>query len=70
MAPGATLHVATDVDEYAEHVRNVVASDARWTCSVDVDARPAWRPETMYERRGLDRGRTITDLSFVLREPK
>ena len=66
LRPGGCLHVATDVDEYAEHVRNVVASDARWSAAPPL----AWRPETMYERRGLDRGRTITDLSFVLREPK
>ena len=66
LRPGGCLHVATDVDEYAEHVRNVVASDARWSAVPPL----AWRPETMYERRGLDRGRTITDLSFVLREPK
>ena len=66
LRPGGFLHVATDVDEYAEHVRNVVATDARWSAVPPL----AWRPETMYERRGLDRGRTITDLSFVLREPK
>ena len=66
LRPGGVLHVATDVDEYAEHVRNVVASDARWSAVPPL----AWRPETMYERRGVDRGRTITDLSFVLREPK
>ena len=66
LRPGGFLHVATDVDEYAEHVRNVVASDARWSAVPPL----AWRPETMYERRGLDRGRTITDLSFVHREPK
>jgi len=65
LRPGGCLHVATDVDEYAEHVRGVLAADSRWR-SVDVDGRPAWRPETMYERRGVSRGHTITDLSFVL----
>mgnify|MGYP001171716076 FL=1 len=63
LRPGGCLHVATDVDEYAEHVRNVVASDARWSAVPPL----AWRPETMYERRGVERGRTITDLSFALR---
>ena len=63
LRPGGFLHIATDVDEYAEHVRNVVASDARWSAVPPL----AWRPETMYERRGVERGRTITDLSFALR---
>lgn len=65
LRPGGCLHVATDVDEYAEHVRGVLAADSRWRAA-DVDGRPAWRPETMYERRGVSRGHTITDLSFVL----
>lgn len=65
LRPRGTLHIATDVDGYAHHVARVLAADPRWR-RVDVDGRPEWRPETQYERRGLDRGHAITDLTFAL----
>jgi tRNA (guanine-N7-)-methyltransferase len=57
---GGTLHVATDVDDYAAHVLDVVARHGSLTGGVV--SRPSWRPETSYERRGRAQGRTAIDL--------
>jgi tRNA (guanine-N7-)-methyltransferase len=56
---GGTLHVATDWDGYADHVRAQVEADGRF--ALDESGRPP-RPVTAYERMGLDAGRTIHDL--------
>jgi tRNA (guanine-N7-)-methyltransferase len=73
LAPGGTLHLATDWSDYAEQMRTVVAGEPRLVARPDRtegdggpwrSARPA-RPVTAYERRGLDAGRTITDLVWV-----
>ena len=62
LRPRGRVHVATDVDAYAEHVRSVFAADARWR-----PVAPPWRPETQYERRGRDElGHAISDLAFEL----
>ena len=62
LAPGGTLHVATDVSDYAQHVQRLADGHDELTGGV-VD-RPAWRPVTRYERKGLDAGRTVTDLIY------
>jgi len=62
LAPGGTLHVATDIDDYAALVRRLCAGDER-LAGGEID-RPAWRPETRYERKGLDAGRRTTDLLY------
>ena len=60
---GGTLHVATDIDDYARQVLAVCAADPRLRGGI-VD-RPAWRIVTRFEQRGLDEGRAAVDLSFV-----
>ena len=68
LKPGGHLHVATDVDGYARHVEATLAADDRFVeARRATDARPDWRPETQYERRGAARGHAITDLTFALR---
>lgn len=57
---GGTLHLATDWDDYAQQMRSCLATDARLVPEASTD-RPE-RPVTAYERRGLDAGRSITDL--------
>ena len=67
--PGALLRVATDVEEYARHALAVLMADARWrNLSADNTfvERCAWRPVTPYEQTGLDEGRSIWDLAFML----
>lgn len=62
LADGGTLHVATDIDAYARQVERLC--DDHPDLVGGVIARPVWRPETRYERKGLDAGRTVTDLLY------
>jgi tRNA (guanine-N7-)-methyltransferase len=59
---GGTLHIATDIADYAAQAAAVCAADER-LCG-GVVPRPDWRPITRFERRGLAAGRTPTDLLF------
>jgi tRNA (guanine-N7-)-methyltransferase len=68
---GGTIHCATDWEPYAEQMLTVLqgnpdlVNDAggagQWL------ARPAWRPVTKFENRGLRRGYVVRDLSFTKR---
>ncbi|MFW2333048.1 tRNA (guanosine(46)-N7)-methyltransferase TrmB [Ilumatobacter sp.] len=62
LAPGGTLHLATDIDDYADMVLSLCGGHADLDGGV-VD-RPAERPVTRYERKGLDAGRVVTDLIY------
>jgi len=63
LRPGGRLHCATDWTPYAEQMLAVVAGEPLLVNAHDGWApRPAWRPETRYERQGLALGRTIHDL--------
>jgi tRNA (guanine-N7-)-methyltransferase len=65
LAPGGTLHLATDITEYAEQMLAVcTAEPLLQDTSHGFVQRPAWRPETGYERRGLAAGRQSVDLIF------
>ena len=63
LAPGGTVHVATDIDDYARQVLEVAAAEPR--LQGGVVARPQWRPLTRFEQRGLAAGRTPVDLLFT-----
>lgn len=60
--PGGFLHIATDIDDYALHARH--ECDAEPRLAGGVIARPNARPVTRYERKGLDAGRSTTDLWY------
>jgi tRNA (guanine-N7-)-methyltransferase len=60
---GGELHLATDIDDYADAMLSACAADPRLTGGVI--PRPAWRPLTRFEQRGLDAGRAPTDLLFT-----
>lgn len=63
LVPGGTLHLATDIPEYAGQMLAVCAAEPRLQNTADgFRSRPAWRPETGYERRGLAAGRRSVDL--------
>jgi tRNA (guanine-N7-)-methyltransferase len=62
LRPGGTLHVATDITEYATHTERVVVGEPR--LSGGVVPRPEWRPLTRFEVRGHREGRTATDLVY------
>ncbi|MDN5859384.1 MAG: tRNA (guanosine(46)-N7)-methyltransferase TrmB [Pseudonocardia sp.] len=67
LAPGATLHLATDWADYAEQMRTFceaadglvnTAGPGRWA------PRPQWRPVTKFEERALREGRAVRDLVY------
>ncbi len=66
IAPGGYLHCATDWQPYAEQMLAVLGSGASLVNSADGYApRPAWRPLTKFENRGLERGHGVWDLVFT-----
>jgi tRNA (guanine-N7-)-methyltransferase len=66
LAPGGYLHFATDWQDYAEFVLEVLSRTPglRNTCA-GFAPRPATRPETKFERRGLKLGHPVHDLYFI-----
>ena len=61
LAPGGLLHVATDWEPYAQQVAEVLAAEPGLVLQASRE-RPAWRPVTRFEARGLARGHVVTDL--------
>ena len=59
---GGTIHLATDVDDYATAMQRVGAAESRLRGGV-ID-RPVDRPLTRFEQRGLDEGRHPVDLLY------
>lgn len=59
---GGTLHVATDIAEYAAQALVVCGQHAGLLGGVV--PRPQWRPQTRFERRGLAAGREAIDLLY------
>jgi tRNA (guanine-N7-)-methyltransferase len=65
LKPGAYLHAATDWQEYAEHILAVFgAQPLLENTAQDYAPRPAWRPLTKFEQRGLNLGHGVWDLVF------
>ena len=65
LVPGGTLHCATDWAEYAEVMRRTLSADPELVNAFPGYApRPAHRPVTRFERRGIAAGHTIFDLVF------
>jgi tRNA (guanine-N7-)-methyltransferase len=65
MKPGAYVHAATDWEEYAQQMLEVLSAEPTLenTASGYAD-RPDTRPETKFERRGLELGHHVWDLVF------
>ena len=65
LAPGGILHLATDWQPYAEQMLAVLSAEPLLANSAAGYAeRPAYRPETKFERRGLRLGHGVWDLVF------
>ena len=66
LADGGWFHLATDWEDYAAGVVEVLAADGRFVLDHQAPGRPDQpgldRPTTPYEQRGLDAGRPITDV--------
>ncbi len=68
LAPGATLHFATDWQPYAEQMLAVLSAEPALANTAACYApRPDYRPLTKFEHRGLKLGHSVWDLVFVRR---
>lgn len=69
MKPGGILHLATDWQDYAEHMLEVLQAEPQLqnlSDSSDYVNRPGWRPQTKFEARGKCLGHGVWDLLFSL----
>lgn len=68
LCPGGYLHAATDWDDYAHEVLATLDAEPLLANTTDGFApRPARRPLTKFEQRGLKLGHRVYDLVFVRR---
>jgi len=69
LAPGGYIHCATDWENYAEQMLEVLNGEPSLenTCSGYAE-RPAYRPQTKFETRGLRLGHGVWDLLFKKRQ--
>jgi tRNA (guanine-N7-)-methyltransferase len=68
LKPGGYLHAATDWHEYAEQILAVLrASPSLANTAADYAPRPAYRPQTKFETRGLKLGHGVWDIVFKRR---
>jgi len=65
LKPGAYLHLATDWQEYAEWMLEALRGEPLLVNTAqDYAPKPDFRPETKFERRGLNLGHGVWDLVF------
>jgi tRNA (guanine-N7-)-methyltransferase len=65
LKPGGYLHAATDWQEYAEQILAVLGSEPELENTAPGYAqRPAYRPQTKFETRGLKLGHGVWDIVF------
>jgi tRNA (guanine-N7-)-methyltransferase len=65
LSAGGVLHVATDWQEYAEEVLGLLqATPGLRNTAAAFAQRPAWRPQTKFERRGMKLGHGVWDMVF------
>jgi len=71
LIPGGLWHLATDWENYAEHMRTVLEEHPAFVNAIAPHActpdRPAWRPETKFERRGQRLGHGVWDMLYTRR---
>ena len=67
LKPGGCVHMATDWQDYAEHMADELLSDPRFKNLGDEKGyaiRPAYRPVTRFENRGVKLGHGVWDIVF------
>ena len=65
MRPGALLHIATDWEDYASWILETLSAEAFLANTAGGYAsRPAYRPLTKFENRGLKLGHGVWDVVF------
>lgn len=68
LKPGASLHIATDWQPYAEYCLALLDQQSRWQNKAGKGqymSRPEFRPETKFERRGTQLGHGVWDLMYA-----
>jgi tRNA (guanine-N7-)-methyltransferase len=68
LKPGGRFHMATDWQDYAEQMLEVMDAQAGFVNAAGhghYAPKPDYRPETKFERRGLRLGHGVWDLVFV-----
>lgn len=69
LQPGGYVHAATDWEEYAQQILEVFSAEPALTNTADGYApRPAYRPLTKFEQRGLKLGHGVWDIVFRRRD--
>ncbi|WP_133477318.1 tRNA (guanosine(46)-N7)-methyltransferase TrmB [Cognatilysobacter segetis] len=67
LAPGGLLHLATDWEDYAEHMWDVLDATPGLVNRAGPRGplpRPEWRPDTHFETRGVKLGHGVWDLMY------
>jgi tRNA (guanine-N7-)-methyltransferase len=68
LAPGGYMHCATDWAPYAQQMLQVLSAEPLLANTAeDYAPRPAYRPLTKFENRGLRLGHGVWDLVFTRR---
>jgi tRNA (guanine-N7-)-methyltransferase len=68
LKPGGVLHCATDWQDYAEHILQVLQNEEsldNLSTNQDYVDRPKSRPMTKFEKRGIKLGHGVWDLQFI-----
>jgi tRNA (guanine-N7-)-methyltransferase len=66
LKPGGYIHVATDWQDYAEQILAVLSAEPLLeNTAIDYALRPAYRPLTKFEQRGIRLGHGVWDSLFV-----
>ncbi|MCP5246377.1 MAG: tRNA (guanosine(46)-N7)-methyltransferase TrmB [Burkholderiales bacterium] len=70
MKQDAYLHIATDWEDYAQHILDVLTNEPKLSNSAtDYADRPDYRPLTKFEQRGIKLGHSVRDLVFHRNKP-
>ena len=65
LSSGGYLHAATDWDDYAQEILATFSAEPLLeNTAADFAERPAWRPQTQFETRGLNLGHGVRDIVF------
>lgn len=68
IAPGGYLHLATDWEDYAIQMLEVLSAEPQLQNTAEGYApQPSYRPLTKFENRGLKLGHGVWDLVFTKR---
>jgi len=64
LKPNGLIHIATDWDDYAKAIVDLIRTESRLhnLSEQGFSPRPASRPETKYERRGVRLGHQVYDI--------